>query len=396
MLLAVVLLAVVQRSTGLIEVNGRLGWDGANYKNMIQQGWDRGSANSAVRPLVVWINQPAYRMTGDVVVTFQAMNYAYIAALCLALCAIFDRYNSNPWAKLLLIVNLFVSIGTVKYAAFYPVLVDPGAMAVIAWAIYFILTGQRWNIAAVTTAAVLSREFAVAAVAFGVVRDLRNRVPLARVAATYMPAVVVFGVWRWQVMSRFSAEGPLTMGTLFGNLSLWGDPAFATFFAYFALTVFGGVSMFVLVWPRQTLVRLISEEPEWGAFCAVILVASAAGDADIWRYLAYLLPAFAAMFAVGARWAAFIPRKMLALAALVCVSTLITQRPFQAMDNDSYFRDWFPYYLYIGGEGASLWPLWAWRLLSTVSLVCAFAALRKYGVKGRLHAAHANGAVIPH
>ena len=111
-----------------------------------------------------------------------------------------------PPPRSLLVLNLFLSIAVAKYVAFYPVLIDAGAIALVTLAIYFLVTGPRAAAAVAILAAVLAREFAIATVAFGVVRDLRRRVPVWIIAATYAPALAVFFVWRSHVTQRFSGN----------------------------------------------------------------------------------------------------------------------------------------------------------------------------------------------
>ena len=103
------------------------------------------------------------------------------------------------------------------------------------------------------------------------------------------------------------------------------------------------------------------------------------GDADLWRYLAYLLPAAAVLFAVCARQAA-LPRRHWVAAAIVCIATIVTQRPLQSVDLSAYFLDWFPYYIRQGENVPlptlpSLWPVWGWRFLMTAGLLWLLAVL---------------------
>lgn len=372
------LLVLMERVTGRIAVNEGRGWDGADYSNMLN-GWDHGTVNTALRPLIVRVNRPAYRLLKDPVSAFRAMNFIYIGVLCFAVCLLFDRYSTDTAAKSLLVLNLFLSIALAKYVAFYPVLIDAGAYAVVTLAIYFMVTGPRAAAAVAVVAAVLSREFAIATVAFGVVRDLRRRVPVWIVASTYAPAIVAFFVWRGHVTQRFAGHSePLGYTSLLNNFRLWQDPFFAALFVYFTLTVFGGVSLFVIARCGVAL-RHCVREPEWAVYSALVLAAAAMGDADLWRYLAYLLPAAAVLFAVCARQAA-LPRRHLVAAAIVCVATFVTQRPFQSVDLSAYFLDWFPYYIRQGENVPlptlpSLWPVWGWRFLMTAGLLWLLAVL---------------------
>lgn len=375
---AVLLLVLMERATGRIAVNEGRGWDGVDYSNMLN-GWDHGTVNTALRPLIVRVNRPAYRVLKDPVSAFRAMNFVYIGVLGFAICLLFDRYSSDTAAKSLLVLNLFASIAVAKYVAFYPVLIDAGAIAVVTLAIYFMVAGPRAAAAVAVVAAVLAREFAIATVAFGVVRDLRSRVPVWIVASTYAPAIVVFFVWRGHVTQRFAGNSvPVGLSALIGNLEYWRDPFFAALFVYFTLTVFGGISLFVIARCGVAL-RHCLREPEWAVYSALVLAAAAMGDADLWRYLAYLLPAAAVLFAVCARQAA-LPRRHLVAAAIVCVATVVTQRPFQSVDLSAYFLDWFPYYVRQGENVPlptlpSLWPVWGWRFLMTAGLLWLLAVL---------------------
>ena len=376
---AVLLLVLMERVTGRVPANEGRGWDGVDYSNMLN-GWDHGTVNTALRPLIVRFNRPAYRLLKDPVAAFRAMNFVYVGLLCLAVCFLFDRYSSDAAAKSLLVLNLFASIAVAKYVAFYPVLIDAGAIAIVTLAMYFMVAGPRAAAAVAVVAAVLAREFAIATVAFGVVRDLRRRVPVWIVAATYAPAIVVFFVWRGHVTQKFAGNSaPNGLSALVGNLELWRDPFFAALFVYFTLTVFGGISLFVIARCGAAL-RHCVREPEWAVYSALVLAAAAMGDADLWRYLAYLLPAAAVLFAVCARQAAFSRWHMVAAAAIVCVATFVTQRPLQAVDLSAYFLDWFPYYIRQGENVPlptlpSLWPLWGWRFLMVTGLLWLLAVL---------------------
>jgi len=375
---AVLLLVFMERVTGRIGVNEGRGWDGVDYSNMLN-GWDHGTVNTALRPLIVLVNRPAYRLMKDPVGAFRAMNYLYIGVLCFSVCLLFDRYSRDTAAKVLLVLNLFVSIAIAKYVAFYPVLIDAGAYAVILLAIYFIVTGPRLAAAIVVAVAVLAREFSIAAIALGVVRDLRRRVPVHVMAITYAPALVIYFVWRSHVTQKFAGHSePLGYARLISNLHLWQDPFFAALFVYFALTVFGGVSLFVMARCGVAL-RHCLREPEWAVYSALVLAAAAFGDADLWRYLAYLLPAAVVLFAVCAREGA-LPRRHMVTAAIVCVATILTQRPFQPVDLSAYFLDWFPYYIRKGESlpflttVPSLWPVWGWRFLAVTGLLWLLSA----------------------
>jgi hypothetical protein len=374
----VVLLLFMRQLSREIPVNEGAGWDGADYAAILRGDYSTATANTALRPLIVAANRPAYAVFGSAIRAFRAMNLVYTAVLCFTLCALFDRYNRDQRLKALLVGNLFLCVALVKFVAFYPILVDLGAYAVMTIALYAIVTERRLVSAPATVAAVLAREFGIATVLFGVVRDLRRRVSLWVVFATYAPAMAALFVLRALVAQRWPGdEGAVTFAGLIANLELWRDPVFAALFLYFAVTVFGGVSLFVVARGGLAARHLI-KEPEWAAFSALIVAAAAAGDADIWRYLAYLLPAAVVLFAVcGLDLGA--PRRFVVVAILVCVTTIVTQRPLQHMDLPSYFRDWFPYYIQRGGVRSEpilqLWPLWGWRLITAAGLLWLMSAV---------------------
>ena len=71
---AVLLLALMERVTGRVPANEGRGWDGVDYSNMLN-GWDHGTVNTALRPLIVRVNRPAYRLLKDPVSAFRAMRF---------------------------------------------------------------------------------------------------------------------------------------------------------------------------------------------------------------------------------------------------------------------------------------------------------------------------------
>jgi hypothetical protein len=372
-LLAVLLVYIVGRATGQIEVERGRGFDGTDYANMLEEGWRRGTVNTALRPLVVEMNRPAYALLGQDVAAFRAMNYVYAGLLGLGLCLLAGQYGASTPIKALIVANVFLTIAAAKYFTYYPVLIDAGAYAIQTLAIYFIVARQRLATALSCVAAALSREFGIAVVLFGVCRDLRLRVPLWRTAVTYAPAVIIYFAWRAVVQSELANRGSLvTISALANNLDAWRDPMFVGLFGYFLATCAGGLTLLVLA--RADLAwRVLRVELEWAAFAVVILAAAAMGSSDMWRYQAYLLPFVVVVFVLAMQQ---LPSRgwQLAVAAIVCAVTIVTQRPFQQMTLATYFRDWFPYYVHLDRvpreiERLSLWPVWGWRLMAAIMSV---------------------------
>jgi len=380
---AVGLFAIIDAADQRISTNGGFGWVGLDYKTMLEGGWAKGEPNPALRPMVVWLNVPAYEaLAGDVIAAFIVMNYVYVGLLALAVCLLFDRYSQDTAAKILMVVNLFLCIATVKYVSYYPVGIDAGAYALLTLAVLAIVSGKRVLSTVCCSGAVLSREFGIAAVLFGIHRDLRLRVPLRRIAGTYAPALLIaFG---WRAIVSHQMAGPdsggeiVSLARLLNSLAYWWDPLFVLFFTYFLLTVFGGVSLFVVA-RAPDVWRCCRGEHEWFSFGLFVLGVAAMGDVDLWRYLAYLLPLFVMAFAVSAR-ALELSRRRWMLALIVCIATLLTQRPLQRMNTATYFRDWFPYYIVRGDvppePTTSLYDVWRWRLLGTAALGVTIAAWR--------------------
>ena len=92
----------------------------------------------------------------------------------------------------------------------------------------------------------------------------------------------------------------LTAGDFIANLALWRDPPFVVFFVYFLITILGGITILLLLKPVWCVRRMI-ETPELFTFAALIVGAAVVGNADIWRYLVFLLPVIAILFAAYAR-----------------------------------------------------------------------------------------------
>lgn len=373
------LLIVLTRVSGLISHNDGLGFDGAYYATMVERQFVHGTPSMQLRPVVLIINQLFNdQVFRDVVTTFRAMNVAYAFVLAAILADLCRRYGASRAATATLIVNVFLCISTAKIFAFYPVLVDLGAYAFMAASVWAMVMGYRLPIVVFSVLAVLSREFGLAVVFFGVVRDLRMRRSIPVVAATYAPAVLAF-FWIRQMLhgavSTSETVPPVLtvvplVAALLKNIVYWADPLYVLFWVYFAVTLFGGVSVLLVIAHRSWWTSL-RQEPEWLAFCVPLMLIAVVGYADMWRYSAFLLPA------VPALWAWSVSRVKPGLDPLLftCVTlvTIATQRPWQRMDLDGYFRDWFPYYVVLekGPEaGMSLWPVWTYYVgIAAVSLI---------------------------
>jgi hypothetical protein len=378
-LMALLLFVIMHLTTGRIPTDNGQGYDGADYGRMLTATLHDGTPITELRPLVILLNRPMYRWlhsarttprervehrSDDVVRTFVVMNGVYAFVLACGLLWLMSAYGASLTIRAYAVGTVFTTIAVARMLAYYPVLVDLGAYACITLALVCIVTGRRRAAAVACTAAALSREFGVVAAVFGLHRDLRTGVSRSTSLATYLPAFVAWVGIRLVVQHVWNAPERLQQGEfLLNNAALWRDPAFAGFFFYFLVTVFGGVSAIVIANGRR-LWGFLRREPEWITFALPIAVAAALGGPETWRYLGCLVPAAAVMFAaVAVEWSA-VQRYVVLSAGLIV--TVLSQQPFAPMTIERYFIEWFPYYVHIGqtpvGQPLALQPWWGWRL----------------------------------
>ena len=380
-IVAMVIFGALHIPLGRIPVANGAGWDGIDYVAMLQNGWEAGGPNTQLRPLVVWLTQPAYAVFGSPAQAFDVTNYLFTGLLAFLFSLLMEWYGAAPLARWIAIVCISVS-NAYRLPAYYPVLIDLGGHAMMALAIWHIIAGPRWAAGLASIAAVLSREYAPVVLIFGAWRDRRLRVPPQTILATYLPAALIFVAVRMLVDARSLAEGN-TLQTFIRNMGLWTGPLFPAFYVYFLLTIAGGVSLVLAAQPQRWW-RLIREEPEWLGFALPIALVTALVGLDIWRYLTALTPLIVVLFARCSRqWRG---RETVVLMSAVVVLTLATQMPFQGMDLTRYFTEWFPYYAWtntapVDVPRAMLWPGWTWRFLA---VAVALVALIVYaGGRGR-------------
>lgn len=363
-IVAMVIFGALHIPLGRIPVANGAGWDGIDYVAMLEKGWKAGGPNTQLRPLVVWLAQPAYAVTGSPAQAFDVTNYAFTGLLALLFSLLMEWYGASTLVRWIAIVCISVS-NAYRLPAYYPVLIDLGGHAMMALAMWFIIAGPRWAAGAASIAAVLSREYAPVVLIFGAWRDRRLQVPLKTIVATYLPAALIYIVVRWFVDARSTADGN-TLQTFIRNLELWTGPLFPAFYLYFLLTIAGGVSLVLAAQPQRWW-RLIREEPEWLGFALPIVLVTALVGIDIWRYLTALTPLIVVLLARCSReWR---DRETVVLMSAVVVLTVATQMPFQGMDLTRYFTEWFPYYAWTNTAPGDvtrdmLWPGWIWRFVA--------------------------------
>ncbi|MEQ1575473.1 MAG: hypothetical protein ABL993_14635 [Vicinamibacterales bacterium] len=393
--LAPVLLGVAAVITGRIEVGGGAGWDGRLYVSLLQGRLDEATHNILMRPAVILLNLPAYVALGNPIAAFAAMNYVYAFALAFAVCALYDRYCTDPTGKRWLVVNLFLCISVARMFAFYPTLIDLGACAVLTLATLAVLRGPRWLQLIACSAAVLTREFGIGLPIFGFIREVRMTRRVGPALLTYAPAVALFAGMRWVVSRQMPGLIQDDAQILVRQLDNLRNPVFVLLFAYFLLTVFGGVSLAVVVAGRRAW-ALVRREIEWAAFLVVVIPVTLLTH-DIWRYLMFLAPVVVVLFATG--WEATPPVRRRAFGIALTVATILTQRPWDFVNEFVYFRDWFPFYGELGllpsDVAVDLWPLWAWRLVFVAGATWALAEVAAVGERAtNVHAVGSRGGAV--
>jgi hypothetical protein len=380
--IGLILFAALNAQSGRVEANDGLGWDGRQYAHMVTARISDGTMATQTRPLLPLLTRLPYYAGLDIIPSFQAMNFVYAAALYFFLCLILDLYEVASIYKAYFVVSVALCIATSKMFAFYPTLVDLGALAVLSASTYIVLTRGGWAACLATTLAVGAREFCVALAFFGFHRELRQGRGFVRALLTYAPAVfALFVIRQWASATNLGDRDRviLTAGDFIANLALWRDPPFVVFFVYFLITILGGITILLMLKPAWCARRMI-ETPELFTFAFLIVGAAAVGNADIWRYLVFLLPVIAILFAVYV--GDFHPGPAMLTAALLL--TLMTQQPFTEMDMTHYFRDWFPGYVYRTDDATPVfWSTWWVRIAVTSGGAVALAVLQWKTLRAR-------------
>jgi hypothetical protein len=358
--------------SGRVADNRGLGWDGESYSVMVTGHLTDGRPYPQSRPLLVLAARIPYWLGLDVVQSFALLNYLYAFVFYLAAAALLERAGAGPAIRLALVVNLALCIATSKMFAFYPVQVDFGALALMTVAFYLAGGDRPWLAGLACLFAAASREFAAAVALYGMHRSIRLGRGFTTTALIYLPTVATLVLIRWWVaMAREqTAPGVLVIDQAIGNLSTWLSPPFVTAYSYFVLTVFGGVSALLVV-RGDFVLRRLRAEPELATFLLVIGAFAALGSYDIWRYLAFGVPAVTVLAGSYLRDCDWPQARRLLIA--VTVFTLVTQRSFERMDTIRYFRDWFPLYPYYGQHDpiADLAGVWTVRLAAVALMALA-------------------------
>jgi hypothetical protein len=363
-------------TSGRIVAGDGLGWDGRGYASLMTDGLDQGSDATRVRPLIPLLTRLPYSLGLDVIPSFQVMNAVYAFVLYLFVALILDHYGVRTRFKVVVIANLALCIVTSKMFAYYPVLIDLGALALVTAAFYFTITDRHGVAGAVCILGLASREFAAAALLCGLHRTWRQgRWPAG---LWYVPAIVVTMAVRVATTAQGTATS-IVDATLRFSLPVlfWQSPIlYGAAFAYFVLTVFGGMSVLLGLHPRWFGTRLRAE-PELATFLVVIVALTATGI-DMSRYLMFALPVIVALMGQYYRDHLQGTRIERPIAAAMLFATVITQKPFERMDAAIYFRDWFPQWdVFNGLASPDFIMLWGMRLSALMMLMILFASISR-------------------
>jgi len=366
-------------TSGRIDAGDGLGWDGRGYASLMTDGLDQGSVVTRPRPLIPLVTRIPYALGLGVIESFQVMNAIYAFTLYLFIALIIDLYDTRVRVKAVVIGNLALCISTSRMFAYYPVQIDLGVFALMTIAFYFVMIDRHWLAGAVCTLALASREFGIAVVLCGVHRTFR-RGRLWPDALWYLPSVAMAALLR----ATTAPEGRFSTDDILANIQLWLIPEWVAIFLYFVMTVFGGISASVVVQPRWCIARL-RQEPEIATPLIVCIGLAAVGKVDVWRYLAFAVPAVVALIAMFYRDRARSPARERSIAAAMTFVTVFTQRPFEQMNRMLYFQDWFPLYNIIDAKSnvvdttppPELIALWVMRLAALILLAIVLASITR-------------------
>ena len=219
---------------------------------MMTDGLDQGSEQTGTRPLLPLVTRLPHAFGLDVIPSFQVMNVVYAFVLYLFCALILDAYGAGVRVQALVIGNLALCIATSRMFAFYPVQIDLGVLALVTAGFYFLVTDRPVPAGALAMLAMASREFGIVVVLCGLHRSFR-RGRLWPDGLWYLPAIAAGGFVRWWTYS----EGILSSSEALANLRFWLQPAFVAAFAYFTVTVLGGVSAMLVLRPRWCAARQV-------------------------------------------------------------------------------------------------------------------------------------------
>jgi hypothetical protein len=211
---------------------------------------------------------------------------------------------------------------------------------------------------------------------------MRQRRPWWEVTLVFAPGVATTVLIRWWVLTSAPGRSVLGLTDAFRNIqATWSSPAFDIAFVYCAIVLFGGITVLLALKPVWVLKRL-RHEPELATFLSLVVGLSAVGSLDVWRYLAFALPVVVVL--IAQYFQNLDSRLTGRLLAAMTVVTVLTQRPFERMNDVLYMRDWFPLYRHFdGGLSDDVARLWMGRVALLMLILVALAVAMRLGWQPR-------------
>ncbi|MBM3817474.1 MAG: hypothetical protein FJW14_00455 [Acidimicrobiia bacterium] len=281
-----------------------------------------------------------YLVTGNLVSSFQAVNFVGFLVLILAAALILDARRAPLSVKVCALMTLTLAgwpVGTAAYSAAQPYLFG---VALTTLGVAACETGGSRFIAAAQIASVFGSPVGVASPVFGTWRSWRlNRRRLSELFV-FAPGLLV-----WLLIQTWARGGPsglrdlLRFSRVRSDVVLWTEPVFMMFGAYFLVTVVGGLTILLCSRPRW-IGQFLGRQPEMWALVAVPLVFTLTGGVEAQTLVPFLIPFW--LLAVGT-WAHEQKSSLLAPVMLAGLLTVLTQHPWAGMDDAAYFVDWWPY-----------------------------------------------------
>jgi len=381
---------------GRTSINGGLGPDGSVYEAMaVHHDLQAGSALDKLAPAFPLAGAIAYFVTGNVVLSFVAVNVVAFGVLVWAACWILDLQAASVTSagsapissvgsafrrtfivKVATVITLLLLGIPTRISAFAPG--QPHLLGIAALSLA--VAAATWCICAPTSilqiVAVMASPIGIAAPLYGLWRNWRH-VPVARLFAVFAPALVVWLLV--QYWARGGASGLIDLmrfSRVRADAAFWSESLFVLLGLYFLVTSLGGFTLLLASSPRG-IQRAVATQPEVLALALPILLFIATAGLDVPRTTAFLIPFWLILVGIWARDEIRSPLVPLALATAL---TVLTQHPWVGLTDTNYFVDWFPYSVYAGRvnvSDAGFDATWRLRLFIAAGGLAACAAWRR-------------------
>jgi hypothetical protein len=376
-LAACILYVLLTLLGGRTSLSGGLGPDGSVYEAMaVNHDLQPGSAVDKLAPAFPIAAAIAYSVAGNVILSFLVVNIVAFGVLVWATCWILDLQAAPLSVKVAVTITLVLLGIPTRISAFAPG--QPHLLGIAALSLA--VAAATWSSGVLTSilqvAAVMASPIGIAAPLYGLWRNWR-REPLARLLATFAPALVV-----WLVVQYWARGGASGLGDLMrfsrvrADAAFWSESLFILFGLYFLVTSLGGFTILLASSPRGVR-RVVAMQPEVLALVLPVLLFIATAGLDVPRTTAFLFPFWFVLIGIWARdhTGSFVVPLGLAVAL-----TVLTQHPWVRLTDANYFVDWFPYSVYAGRVNvadAGFDATWRLRMFVATGGLAACVAWRR-------------------